>query len=471
MVTRREKVRAALGWTRRSLIPRILEFVHPKTSSLPRRGREYRRGRSRRLLHQEVCAPDVYARGAGRDRQLRRDVPTGGVSQAGAGEFGGRGRHEIEGGVPDRTARHGGRRSGEPLRERHRGAGGHAAIFPGLLRGGETGCGGGGGSGWRDWARVEEERVRADRRRDGGDAGAVRRRGVRSGGLHRGRGGARRAAHREGHPRGGCAARAAFDGAAHQRVFAGAQAAVRGGGAWAEDAAAGSGGDGGRCAAGDASQLPEADSRADGGGTVARGGAHHRRRNHGQYAAHAAQGVRGGDRDGVVEDPSAIRSAAADWRNSGRRLPAHLESRRGDDPGGARARGGEGGGRSEETGRDAVPHGQRGGAEARGSTRGVPVKRLGILISGRGSNFEAIAENVASGALGVLGVEIAVVISNRAEARGLEAAPARGMNAVCLPSKGLDREVYDRMLVAELHKHDVDLVCLAGFMRLLSAGI
>jgi phosphoribosylglycinamide formyltransferase-1 len=98
------------------------------------------------------------------------------------------------------------------------------------------------------------------------------------------------------------------------------------------------------------------------------------------------------------------------------------------------------------------------------------VKRLGILISGRGSNFEAIAESVANGALGVLGVEIAVVISNRADARGLETALARGMNAVCLPSKGLDREVYDRMLVAELHKHDVDLVCLAGFMRLLSAG-
>jgi phosphoribosylglycinamide formyltransferase-1 len=98
------------------------------------------------------------------------------------------------------------------------------------------------------------------------------------------------------------------------------------------------------------------------------------------------------------------------------------------------------------------------------------VKRLGILISGRGSNFEAIAENVANGALGVLGAELAVVISNRAEARGLETARARGLNAVCLPSKGLDREVYDRMLAAELHKHDVDLVCLAGFMRLLSAG-
>jgi phosphoribosylglycinamide formyltransferase-1 len=98
------------------------------------------------------------------------------------------------------------------------------------------------------------------------------------------------------------------------------------------------------------------------------------------------------------------------------------------------------------------------------------VKRLGILISGRGSNFEAIAESVADGELGALGAEIAVVISNRAEARGLETARARGLNAVCLPSKGLDREVYDRMLAAELHKADVELVCLAGFMRLLSAG-
>jgi phosphoribosylglycinamide formyltransferase-1 len=98
------------------------------------------------------------------------------------------------------------------------------------------------------------------------------------------------------------------------------------------------------------------------------------------------------------------------------------------------------------------------------------VKRLGILISGRGSNFEAIADSVAGGALGVLGAAIAVVISNRSDARGLETARARGLNAVCLPSKGLDREVYDRMLAEELHRHDVDLVCLAGFMRLLSAG-
>jgi len=93
-------------------------------------------------------------------------------------------------------------------------------------------------------------------------------------------------------------------------------------------------------------------------------------------------------------------------------------------------------------------------------------KRLGILLSGRGSNFEAIANNIDAGRLEA---EIAVVISNRPEARGLEIARQRGLNAVCIPSKGLDREVYDRMVVAELRKHKVDLVCLAGFMRLLSA--
>jgi len=95
------------------------------------------------------------------------------------------------------------------------------------------------------------------------------------------------------------------------------------------------------------------------------------------------------------------------------------------------------------------------------------VKRLGILISGRGSNFEAIADQVAAG---TLAAEIAVVISNRAAAPGLEAARVRGLNAVALPSRGLDREIYDRMLGNELEKHGVDLVCLAGFMRLLSAG-
>jgi phosphoribosylglycinamide formyltransferase-1 len=95
------------------------------------------------------------------------------------------------------------------------------------------------------------------------------------------------------------------------------------------------------------------------------------------------------------------------------------------------------------------------------------VKRLGILISGRGSNFEAIAANVERG---TLDAEISVVIANRPEARGLEIARARELNAVCIPSRGMDREVYDRLLVEELHKNAVDLVCLAGFMRLLSAG-
>lgn len=95
------------------------------------------------------------------------------------------------------------------------------------------------------------------------------------------------------------------------------------------------------------------------------------------------------------------------------------------------------------------------------------MSRLGILISGRGSNFEAIADHVAAG---TIRAEIAVVISNRPEARGLEAARRRGLNAVSVPSRGLDREVYDRMLLDELKRHQVDLVCLAGFMRLLSAG-
>lgn len=94
------------------------------------------------------------------------------------------------------------------------------------------------------------------------------------------------------------------------------------------------------------------------------------------------------------------------------------------------------------------------------------MKRLGILLSGRGSNFEAIADNVAAGRIDAA---IAVVIANRPEARGLETARKRGLNTVSIPSKGLDRELYDRMVVEELRKHSVDLVCLAGFMRLLSA--
>jgi phosphoribosylglycinamide formyltransferase-1 len=95
------------------------------------------------------------------------------------------------------------------------------------------------------------------------------------------------------------------------------------------------------------------------------------------------------------------------------------------------------------------------------------MKRLGILLSGRGSNFEAIAENAANRSLEA---EIAVVISNRPEARGLLLARERALNAVALPSRGMDRETYDRALVDELRKSEVDLICLAGYMRMLSAG-
>ena len=94
------------------------------------------------------------------------------------------------------------------------------------------------------------------------------------------------------------------------------------------------------------------------------------------------------------------------------------------------------------------------------------MKRLGILLSGRGSNFEAIADNVAAGRLQA---EIAAVVSNREEARGLAIARERGLSALCIPSKGVSREGYDRRVVEELTARGVELVCLAGFMRLLSA--
>jgi phosphoribosylglycinamide formyltransferase-1 len=94
------------------------------------------------------------------------------------------------------------------------------------------------------------------------------------------------------------------------------------------------------------------------------------------------------------------------------------------------------------------------------------MKKLGILLSGRGSNFEAIARNVREGKVGA---EIAVVISNKPNAKGLETARALGLDAECIPSKGLEREEYDRQVVARLREAHVDLVCLAGYMRLLSA--
>ncbi len=91
--------------------------------------------------------------------------------------------------------------------------------------------------------------------------------------------------------------------------------------------------------------------------------------------------------------------------------------------------------------------------------------RIGVLLSGRGSNFEAIADNVTSGKLNA---EIALVVSNREDAPGLARARQRGLPAVVLPSRGLEREAYDRQVVAALKEKQVNLVCLAGFMRLLS---
>jgi len=93
-------------------------------------------------------------------------------------------------------------------------------------------------------------------------------------------------------------------------------------------------------------------------------------------------------------------------------------------------------------------------------------KRIGVLLSGRGSNFEALAESVAAGR--IPGAEIAIVISNRDGAPGVDRAKARGIAARVIPSKGLEREAYDRQVVAVLKGCGVDLVCLAGYMRLLS---
>jgi phosphoribosylglycinamide formyltransferase-1 len=91
--------------------------------------------------------------------------------------------------------------------------------------------------------------------------------------------------------------------------------------------------------------------------------------------------------------------------------------------------------------------------------------RLGILLSGRGSNFVAIADNIACGKLMA---EIAIVISNREDAGGIAAAEARGLKTVVLPSKGRKREEYDCAVVAALREAGVELVVLAGYLRLLS---
>jgi phosphoribosylglycinamide formyltransferase-1 len=93
-------------------------------------------------------------------------------------------------------------------------------------------------------------------------------------------------------------------------------------------------------------------------------------------------------------------------------------------------------------------------------------KRIAVLLSGRGSNFEALANSVAAGR--IPNAEIAVVVSNRENAQGIVKARERGVEARTIPSKGLEREVYDKLVVAELRDKNVDLVCLAGYMRLLS---
>ncbi len=89
-----------------------------------------------------------------------------------------------------------------------------------------------------------------------------------------------------------------------------------------------------------------------------------------------------------------------------------------------------------------------------------------MLLSGRGSNFEALAESVANGR--IPNAEIAIAISNREDARGIEKARAMGIEARVISSKGLDREAYDKLVIAALQEKRVELVCLAGYMRLLS---
>jgi phosphoribosylglycinamide formyltransferase-1 len=94
------------------------------------------------------------------------------------------------------------------------------------------------------------------------------------------------------------------------------------------------------------------------------------------------------------------------------------------------------------------------------------MKFLGILLSGRGSNFVAIADSIDAGR--IPDARIAVVISNKTDAPGIGTARQRGLNAVVIPSKGKLREEHDREVVTALQQNGVELICLAGYMRLLS---
>jgi len=105
-------------------------------------------------------------------------------------------------------------------------------------------------------------------------------------------------------------------------------------------------------------------------------------------------------------------------------------------------------------------------AQAAPEARSLILKNLGILLSGRGSNFEAIAHSIASGK--IPDAHIAIVISNKPEAGGLETAKKLNLPTAFIASKGKGREIHDREIVAALREHQVDLVCLAGYMRLLS---
>jgi phosphoribosylglycinamide formyltransferase 1 len=93
-------------------------------------------------------------------------------------------------------------------------------------------------------------------------------------------------------------------------------------------------------------------------------------------------------------------------------------------------------------------------------------KRIGVLLSGRGSNFAALADNIAAGR--IPGAEIVVVVANREGTQGIERAKVLGIAARVMPSRGLERETYDRQVVGVLREYQVELVCLAGYMRLLS---
>lgn len=94
-------------------------------------------------------------------------------------------------------------------------------------------------------------------------------------------------------------------------------------------------------------------------------------------------------------------------------------------------------------------------------------RRIGVLLSGRGSNFEALADSVAAGR--IAHAEISIVLSNREDAPGIAKAKARGIEARAIASSGLEREAYDRLIVKALREKQVELICMAGYMRMVSA--